>query len=164
MRKRSRKKSSMPVFCDPVLEEKLKDLLQGENCHTFAGSPHEAFEQSRRVRPDESCYLIFRSEMPISGPAAVSDQINLSYENPLVGQSAPPRFPDMSRVYESGDGQGCIVAMGDLDKLKDWSEPTIPVTAGLWDAIALKHRGVRIRGWVVYREEELNSIRTLINA
>jgi len=41
------------------------------------------------------------------------------------------------------------VVLGDDIDLSKFKEPWAPVTAGVWEAIALKHRGYQIKAWLI---------------
>ncbi|NQV42414.1 MAG: hypothetical protein HQ506_08685 [Candidatus Marinimicrobia bacterium] len=94
----------------------------------------------------------------------VKDHINLSKQNPLIGPvdlSKGPRFPDMSSVYEGEDG--IIAVFGEDKDLKEFKEPWVRVTGGIWEAIALKHRGYKINAWLIADIEKWISDTSLIN-
>jgi hypothetical protein len=94
----------------------------------------------------------------------VKDHINLSKQNPLIGPadlSKGPRFPDMSSVYE-GD-HGIIAVLGEDEDLRNFDEPCAPVTGGIWEAIALKHRGYKIEAWIIADLEKWISETSIIN-
>ncbi len=94
----------------------------------------------------------------------VKDHINLSKQNPLTGPvdlHKGPRFPDMSSVYDGEDG--IIAVFGEDDDLKDFNEPWAQVTGGIWEAIALKHRGYNISAWIIADIEKWISDTSIIN-
>ena len=148
----------MLIFTDPGFKLDLQAHYPEAVCHTFADSAEAAYRQSRDVEPGTDCFLIYRSLSGDQGGREVKDHINLSYENPLIGSQDAPRFPDMSAVYPARDPNAVIAAMGDTDRLRAWPEQTVAIASGLWDAIALKHRGASLRAWVVDHSRDLNKI------
>ncbi len=100
----------------------------------------------------KQAWILFRGNEQEVHNYAVKDHINLSHENPLIGPAnldRGPRFPDMSAVYEPQAESALIVVLGDDVDLDKFQEPWAPVTAGVWEAIALKHRGYRIKAWLI---------------
>ena len=121
--------------------------------------------QLASLRPyrEGQAWLLFQGQTEEENPAVI-DHLNLTRQNPLIGPNDAtfgPRFPDMSKVYE-GD-QGVLVVQGHDPALADFPEPHVAVTAGVWEAIALNHRGFTLHAWVMTDLEKWVSQHGLTN-
>lgn len=160
------KKSSpgceLVIVTDEIFRADLARWLPDALVFTFSSDATGAREQviSWREQGYQNVLLLFN---PIETPAenlTVTDHINLTHENPLIGPHAEvlgPRFPDMSTVYADGNSGGAIITMGENKAMTTFREKTWPVHAGIYEAIALKASGATIRGRVVGKLEELYS-------
>ncbi len=94
--------------------------------------------------------ILYRSDQVLGDNQPVKDHVNLSKKNTLIGPadlSKGPRFPDMSSVYEAENG--IIAVLGEDEDLKKFNEDWVHVSGGVWEAIALKHRGYQIEAWII---------------
>ncbi|MCF7823109.1 MAG: hypothetical protein K9N35_02965 [Candidatus Marinimicrobia bacterium] len=140
------------IFCAAEYVSAVEKLFPGLTIHSFATEVKQSRQKvsSLQAQKNSDIWLLFQPCQPLAENLPVKDHINLSSENPLIGPNQDdrgPRFPDMSSVYT--DREGVIAVFGtdkDLDKFK---EPWFQVSAGVWEAIALKHHGYRLRAWLV---------------
>jgi hypothetical protein len=141
---------SVLVFTDQKFYSKLVRHFGDESIRCFAPRAEDA-------RPDKllagkpggtRILMYYYSSETGDGLTPVKDHINLSAENPLIGFSGEPRFPDMSRVYSEVGDDGVIVVQGNHEKLNSFPEQTVSVSSGVWEAIALAHQGKTIQAWV----------------
>jgi len=137
------------IYCDPAFLDIIAKELGPSQATPFAENAVLAGHHVRSGNQTPEAWLLFRSTESIQGNMPVVDHINLTAENPLIGNDDPPRFPDMSNVYEAGGEEGVLICQGEHPELAHFAETVIPVVAGIWEAIALAHRKVRIRGWVI---------------
>jgi len=140
------------IFANPEIIPPLHKALPGAQLHPFA----QDIQRCRSLIADldsqteRRAWLLYDSSVALANNTPVKDLINLSHQNTLIGPAeldAGPRFPDLSAVFE--DDTGLIVVQGSDPDLAAFPEPWVPVTAGVWEAIALKHRGYSLRGWVI---------------
>ncbi len=144
--------SSPIIFCDP----KFLGELQGSSPHLIVLPFSKTIEgcqnaiASLEKQSKREAWMVFYNPDGKQENQPVVDHLNLTKQNPLIGPvdlNLGPRFPDMSSVYE-GD-EGIIVVQGDDEDLSKFDEPWVKVEGGVWEAIALKHRGYRIQGWIL---------------
>jgi len=140
------------IICAPEFENRLK--LAYPRGSVISYSETIDLCQARVSALDEQklreVILLFKGLQNPSSNQPVKDHLNLSKLNPLIGPadvSKGPRFPDMSSVYKAKDGM--IVVVGEDEDLTNFKEPWVQVTGGVWEAIALKHRGYSIEGWII---------------
>ena len=140
------------IFCAPEFEHNLKRALPLGIIISYSESIKICREQVAAL-DEQNLHQVTILYKGLSVPdknQPVKDHLNLSQRNPLIGPvdlSKGPRFPDMSSVYEGDDG--IIVVVGKDKDLQNFKEPWIDVTGGVWEAIALKHRGYKIEAWVI---------------
>lgn len=159
-----------PQVCEPVIltdelfRADIVRWLPDAPVGTFSVSPERARRQVRQYR--EAGYqhfiLLFNPEETPPENLAVTDHINLTYNNPLIGPHETifgPRFPDMSKVYTppAPASQEVVITMGYHKGLETFREKVWPVGAGLYEAIALKASGASVRAWMVSQLEDLYS-------
>ncbi len=143
---------NIPIICAPEFENKLRSSLPQLKLIAYSESIKTSQKQIAELdgHKDRQVTILFRSTQTLQDNQPVADHINLSNENPLIGPvdlKKGPRFPDMSSVYESEGGS--IVVFGDDPDLESFKEPWVQVTGGVWEAIALKHQGYKIEGWII---------------
>jgi hypothetical protein len=144
---------SLPLFCDVAFQEELKQYCPTCQIFPFVTDVRECSSQIDALEGTDSnqVVLLYKAPQGSVENLAVKDHINLSHENPLIGPAdldKGPRFPDMSSVYEKPE-DGVIVVMGEDSQLNSFTEPWVAVNYGVWEAIALKHRGVKIHAWLI---------------
>ncbi len=154
------------IFCAPEFLNALKTAFPDTAIYPFAMDS----ETSRKTighmddLKGKQIWILYLGNDNNGVNQPVKDHINLSSENPLLGPvdlSQGPRFPDMSSVYEDDDG---IVVVFGLDKdLKKFEEPWAEVDSGVWEAIALKHRGCKLRAWLITDLEKWVNEAALLN-
>ncbi|MBT3254241.1 MAG: hypothetical protein HN995_05370 [Candidatus Marinimicrobia bacterium] len=140
------------IFCAPEFHNKLEYALPGGTIVSYSNDIAVCKQQVAALdsQDDRQVLLLFKGVHHIILNQPVRDHINLSKQNPLIGPvdlKKGPRFPDMSSVYEGKDG--IIAVLGDDDDLKNFKESWAHVTGGVWEAIALKHRGYTVEGWII---------------
>ena len=140
------------IFCYPAAVQLLGAAFPETRVLPFA----DTVEQCRQFVEDlpadrfSPAWLLFEPLQPLDGNLPVKDHINLSGSNSLIGPVDPdkgPRFPDLSSVYEDTDGM--IAVLGQDPDLKHFKESWCPVSAGIWEAIALKQRGYTLKAWLI---------------
>ncbi len=141
------------IICAPEFEERLKQSLNYGTVVAYSDNMDICVKQISELDKQNirETVILFKCFYPPLSNQRVKDHINLSKDNPLIGPadlSKGPRFPDMSSVYESNN-DGIIVVVGEDKHLQDFKENLIQVTGGIWEAIALKHRGYKIYAWVI---------------
>ncbi len=139
------------LFTSPTFEPELRRAFGNRvPLRRFVADP-------RAARPDRlrsglpagfTAILAYQADNPDQKPLPVADHINLTTENPLIGFTEAPRFPDMSSVYEFSGRDGCVVVQGEMECQATPEEKIVPVTAGIWEAITLAHQQIPIRAWV----------------
>ena len=158
---------SATIFCSAELLPKVKESFPETQVLGFASDLDQCRDQVDQLGPakDRVAVLLFSSPEQQQGNPSVIDHINLSHENPLIGPAdltKGPRFPDMSAIYEK-QTEGLVVVMGDDPALKEFKEPWAPVQEGVWEAIALKHRGFQIHAWLINDLEKWVSEQSIIH-
>ncbi len=148
----------MIVLCDQEYVSRARRDHPNLSFEPFSDSADRAYQNARQISPGDEYCLLYRSVEPDQENLPVRDHINLTTENPLFGNQDDPRFPDMSRVYDFQGENACVITQGDTGILSGWPEQTVPVAAGIWDAIALKHRGASLSAWVVGKPENISAI------
>ena len=154
------------IICDPELEQDLKRRLPEAILITMAKDTVTC--QTRVSALDDqgvkqAIILFVGQPKPLSNQP-VKDHINLSKQNALIGPadlSKGPRFPDMSSVYLAD--KGVIAVLGEDEDLADFHEDWVAVKGGVWEAIALKHRGYDIEAWIISDLEKWISETSLFN-
>ncbi|MBT3229168.1 MAG: hypothetical protein HOD43_09925 [Candidatus Marinimicrobia bacterium] len=140
------------IFCAPEFKNRLKQAFPQGSIVSYSESITVCREQiaALDVHKLQQAIILFKGLSDPDSNQPVKDHVNLSHGNPLLGPvdlSRGPRFPDMSSVYEENDG--IIVVVGDDIDLQYFKEPWAHVTGGVWEAIALKHRGYNIEAWII---------------
>lgn len=161
--------NNRPV-CEPVIltDELFRtDIVRwfpDAQVGTFSASPEGARSQIRQWREVgyQQFILLFNPEETPAENLVVTDHLNLTYNNPLIGAHEEifgPRFPDMSTVYtmDKTPEEDVVVVMGHHRGLETFREKVWPVRAGIYEAIALKASGATVRGWLVSQLEDLYS-------
>ncbi|NQV30848.1 MAG: hypothetical protein HQ508_08170 [Candidatus Marinimicrobia bacterium] len=142
------------IFCAPEFKNRIETLCTESlvlPCSTDLKTCQAQITGLDRL-DQKVAWILFQGNKQEGNNHTVKDHINLSHENPLIGPvelDRGPRFPDMSAVYEPQTESDLIVVLGDDVDLVKFTEPWAPVTAGVWEAIALKHRGYKIKGWLI---------------
>ena len=142
------------VFCSADFVNVLNRTFPETAIFTFAENVQDCRQRIKGLVIPKGSEVVFLFAAPSSFQQnqPVKDHINLSAENPLIGPAdldQGPRFPDMSSVYTGASANGWVVVLGSDPDLTDFKEPWAPVSGGIWEAIALAHRGCRIRAWLV---------------
>ena len=142
------------IFCSPEFKNRLEAVCPESQilACAFDLKTCQAQISSLNGQHQKVAWILLRGDEQKGLNQTVKDHINLSHENPLIGPvdlDQGPRFPDMSNVYEPQTEAGTIVVLGDDVDLIKFEEPWAPVTAGVWEAIALKHRGYSIKAWLI---------------
>lgn len=140
------------IFCTPDFLEKLVKAFPLGKINSFSHNIGDCQQKIAALdsQPERVVHILFKGTEAQSLNQAVKDHLNLSRENPLIGPvdlNKGPRFPDMSSVYESNEG--IIVVVGEDVDLNKFEEPWASVSGGVWEAIALKHRGYKIHAWLI---------------
>jgi len=141
------------ILCAPSFLDSLRTAFPEALITPFSDKVEDSLFQITALdnQDQRQGLLLFKSSGDVHHNEPVKDHINLSAQNTLIGPadlSKGPRFPDMSSVYEH-DGKGLLVVLGQDPDLSNFDEPWVPVLSGIWEAIALKHRGYKINGWVI---------------
>ncbi len=141
------------IMCATSFLKPLRDSFPNTLILPFSETVEKCSSQIRDLdhQDQRQVWLLFQPADTRQQNEVVADHINLSANNTLIGPadlSKGPRFPDMSSVYEH-EGDGAIVVFGQDPALHNFAENWIPVSAGVWEAIALKHRSYQLHGWVV---------------
>ncbi|MCF7800697.1 MAG: hypothetical protein K9N34_01640 [Candidatus Marinimicrobia bacterium] len=152
------------ILTDELFRADIVRWLPDARVGTFSTSPEGARHQIRQWREAgyQQFILLFNPEETPSENLVVTDHLNLTHNNPLIGIHEDifgPRFPDMSNVYttDKTPGEEVVVVMGYHKGLETFREKVWPIRAGVYDAIALKASGATVRGWLVSQLEELYS-------
>lgn len=156
----------MIIFCDAEFQDAVIKAFPDVTVLSYAATMKQCQSQLINVapHPGREATILFKGRDTFSDNLEVNDHLNLSQDNPLIGPAdldVGPRFPDMSSVYEAR--QGILVVFGEDVDLKSFDEPYVSVTGGVWEAIALKHRGYKINGWIVSDIEKWISDNSIIN-
>jgi len=155
------------IFCAPGFQNALEAIFPGTQIIPFAGECEACSTQISAMDNlfEEPVWMLYQPNDHIKNNRVVKDHINLSSQNPLIGPvdlGRGPRFPDMSSVYEDQQKDGMVVTFGDDEDLESFDEPWISVESGVWEAIALKHRGCKIQAWIIEDLEKwINDTRLL---
>ncbi|MCF7797017.1 MAG: hypothetical protein K9N11_00465 [Lentisphaeria bacterium] len=152
------------VLTDELFRADIVRWLPDVSVGTFNASADGAREQVRRWRKAGYQHFILLFN-PVDTPGEnqpVTDQINLTYDNPLIGTQEDifgNRFPDMSDVYtvDKKPAEPTVVVMGHHKGLETFRERVWPVRGGIYEAIAIKASGGTSRGWLVSQLEDLYS-------
>ncbi len=142
------------IFCAPDFQQELHRAFPKTQVYPFASDVEYCRAQIALLDNQDvsRAWLIFQAQDDRSKNEIVTDHINLTATNTLIGPvdlSKGPRFPDMSSIYENDSENGVIVISGDDAKLTDFEESWAYVIGGVWEAIALKHRGYKIQAWLI---------------
>ncbi len=143
------------ILCAPDFLSVLKAVFPDNQVFPFTTRVDDCQEQIAALdnQNNRTVWLLYQAMDNHLQNLTVKDHINLSSGNPLTGPadlSKGPRFPDMSSVYEDqNDPDGVIVVLGDDSSLEKFEESWALVSGGVWEAIALKHRGYDIRAWLI---------------
>ncbi|OIO65140.1 MAG: hypothetical protein AUJ47_03080 [Candidatus Marinimicrobia bacterium CG1_02_48_14] len=148
------------IVTDEIFRADLARWLPEALVFSFGSTPEEVRKNvvSWREQGYQNFLLLYN---PVETPTEnliVTDHINLTHENPLIGPQEAilgSRFPDMSAVYAEASSNGAIVTMGSSKAFSTFREKTWPVHAGIYEAIALKASGATVRGRVVSKLEDL---------
>ena len=140
------------IFCFPEAVRQLTTVFPDSVVLTFADTPEQCRQMIDTLdgAGHSRAWLLFKPLQSLDRNMPVRDHINLSGTNSLIGPvdtSKGPRFPDLSSVYEAADGM--IAVLGKDPDLEHFQEPWCPVSAGIWEAIALKQRGYTLRAWLI---------------
>lgn len=140
------------IFCAPEFHGRLEQTFPQGTIVSYSSDITVCREQIAGLDNQDirHAILLLKGVHYMIKNLVVKDHINLSKQNPLIGPvdlSKGPRFPDMSAVYEGTDG--IIAVVGEDEDLKGFNEPWAPVTGGVWEAIALKHRGYKVEAWII---------------
>lgn len=154
------------IFCDPELTATLATAFPLARLMPFSREVTAVTSNIDALDGLEAAdvVLLFKAPEGQTENLSVKDHINLSAENPLIGPAdltQGPRFPDMSSVYNAQEG--IIVVLGDDPRLIDFKEAWVPVDCGIWEAIALKHRGYSIHAWLIADLEKWISEQSIIH-
>jgi len=141
------------IFCAADFLTTLKAAFPDSLVLPFSETIKDTKTQIATLDTDtkKEAWLLFQSIDQRTVNESVVDHINLSTKNTLIGPadlSEGPRFPDMSSVYEH-EGNGVIIVLGQDTDLDNFEETWVSVSSGVWEAIALKHRGFKIHGWLI---------------
>lgn len=150
------------IVTDEIFRADLARWLPDALVFSLSTHPEEARQHviSWRAQGYQNFLLLFNPTETPAENLIVTDHINMTHENPLIGpheEILGPRFPDMSAVYTDAVPDSAIVTMGSNKAFTTFREKTWPVHAGIYEAIALKASGASVRGWVVSKLEDLYS-------
>ncbi len=142
------------IFCAAEFVKPLKTVFPAARILAFSMQADQCLAglDAADISDNSQAWILYQSSGNNSENMPVVDHINLSTENPLNGPAdldLGPRFPDMSSVYDDKENAGVIVVLGNDKDMNNFSESWSPVTGGVWEAIALKHRGYNIRAWLI---------------
>jgi hypothetical protein len=154
------------IVCAPEYLKQVEQAFPQETAFSYSNNMDVCREQIARLDSQKirHAVILFKGVHYMIANHPVKDHINLSTQNPLIGPvdlSKGPRFPDMSSVYEGEDG--VIAVLGEDNDLQNLKEPWAQVTGGIWEAIALKHRGYKIEAWIIADIEKWISEASIIN-
>jgi len=141
------------IFCAPEFQDRLNQAFPQGNIIAYSEESITVCREQVAALDELNlgeATILFKGIQALDTNQLVKDHLNLSNRNPLLGPvdlSKGPRFPDMSSVYK-GDGE-IIAVLGDDQDLQNFKEPWAHVTGGVWEAIALKHRGYQIEAWII---------------
>ena len=156
----------MIVFCDAEFLNTLTRAFPDVTVLPYSTIMEHCQSQLEDIstQPGHDAVILFKGRGTGLDNQEVSDHLNLSRDNPLIGPAnldVGPRFPDMSSVYEGQNG--ALVVFGEDEDLRSFDEPFVSVTGGVWEAIALKHRRFRINGWIIADIEKWISETSIFN-
>ena len=145
------------IFCAPEFHSRLEQAFPSETIVSYSNDMAACRKQVAALDNQDvrQALLLFKGVHHIVINQPVMDHVNLSKQNPLIGPvdlNTGPRFPDMSSVYEGSEG--IIAVLGDDEDLKNFKEPWAHVPGGVWEAIALKHRGYKVEAWIIANLEK----------
>ncbi len=154
------------ILCAPEFHGRLEQAFPRGTIVSYSKDIAIGRERVAELDDQDLRYvtLLFKGVHYMISNQPVKDHINLSTQNPLIGPvdlTKGPRFPDMSSVYEGDDG--IVAVLGEDEDLKNFDEPCAAVTGGIWEAIALKHRGYKIEAWIIADIEKWISETSIIN-
>ena len=161
-------KSASIIFCAPEFQADLATAFPKAQIYPFSTRSDDCRTQVAAMDNllGSNVWILFQALDRSLNNSAVKDHINLTSDNPLIGAvdlDKGPRFPDMSSVYGDQGADGVVVVLGEDDELENFNERWAAVNAGVWEAIALKHRGCNIRGWLIADLEKWISEPSLLN-
>ena len=141
------------IFCAADFISALNSAFPGALIYPFATNVANCRIQVAELdqHSQRQVILLYQTTDIRAQNEIVTDHINLSMDNPLIGPANldhGARFPDMSAVYKH-QNEGVIAVFGQDPALDYFKEDWVSVTAGVWEAIALKHRGYLIQAWIV---------------
>ena len=127
------------IVVDPSLKAFAQAHFPNEKIRIFATSASVLKQELESLTPttEGEAWIFFAGESSMVNPE-VSDQINLSEENPLIGPNNDrlgPRFPDMSTIYAPETSERVIVVQGHDAELENYNEAYVAVSGGIWEAI-----------------------------
>ena len=144
--------SASIIFCAPDFLKMLKTAFPDTTIYPFSSKVDDCRQSITQLEgsQERSAIFLYQPVEMQSTNRFVKDHINLSPENPLIGPTTTAsiaRFPDMSNVYE--DKEGIVAVFGEDEDLNQFDESWAHVTAGIWEAIALKNIGLSLRAWLI---------------